>query len=225
MMVSTGQGLGTDAASKGAASEATKAPLSSPVNGMGWTLVRELLRGVLRPLTYLAGYRVDGRANWPRGVPCIVVVNHAAFVDSVYVILAAPHRLTICGAKPRLFRSPGLRAVMALANILKVVDQDQFQQDCRHLLQRGETLLVYPEMGRYPDAMGPFKTWAAQVALASKVPVVPCYLYGTTRGQEGSPRLRVGRPMAPEDFESQNADELTAEIRRRIEALMPTGAA
>lgn len=199
--------------------------LSSPVNGTGWTIARQLLCCVLKPLFFLLGFRVGGKAHWPDGEPCIVAVNHAAFIDSVYLILAAPCRITICGAKPRLFRSPGLRALMALANILKVEDQDQFLRDCRHLLEDGETLLIYPEMGRNPAAMGPFKTWAADVALTSNVPIVPCYLYGTTKGQAGPPRLDVGRALEPTDMQEMGVAELTDTLRRHIEALMPTGRA
>lgn len=201
-------------------------PLSSPVNGLGWSLLRRLLRAVLRPVFRLRGFTVEGQEHWPSpgDGPRIVVANHAAFMDSVYLILASPESLTICGAKPRLFRNGRLRAVMALANILKVEHHDQFLADCGRLLGAGHGLLIYPEMGRNADHMGPFKTWAAEVALAHRASVVPCYLYGTTEGHRGAVQLRVGRPLNVDahgstDAAELTAAELTAAMRRAIEAL------
>ncbi len=74
---------------------------------------------------------------------------------------------------------------------------------------------------RFPDRLGEFQTWAAEVALAGGVPLLPCYLYGTTRGQEGPPRLFVGEAIAPEG----GADSLTGRLRQAILALAPAGVA
>ena len=183
-------------------------------------------RGLLRlPLSVLLpvlkGFRVDGGERLPRRPrPLILACNHAAFIDSVYLIVAVRARFTICGAKPRLFRSAPLRAAMALANILKVEDHDRFLADTSALLAAGETLLIYPEMGRFPDALGDFKPWAAEVALAAGVPLLPCYLYGTTRGHDGPPKLIVGEELAPEG----EAESLTRRLRQAISSLAPASA-
>lgn len=184
------------------------------------------LRGVLKwllkgPFVALKGYRVAGAERLPRRRrPLILACNHAAFIDSVYLILAVPSRFTICGAKPRLFRSPLLRFAMALANILRVDGHEEFLTDAGALLESGETLLIYPEMGRFPDGLGELKTWAAEVALAHRAPILPCYLYGTTRGHHGPPRLVVGKELAPEG----DPEALTRRLRRAIEALAPAPA-
>lgn len=198
--------------------------LSSPVNRPFWLTCRWFLRSLLRPIVGLRGFIVEGKDHLPRRRrPCIVVANHAAFVDSIYFILALPVRFVICGAKPRLFRNARLRALMALANILRVEGHGQFLADCGHLLGRGEVLLIYPEMGRNPEAMGDFETWAAEVAQASQVPVVPCYLYGTTRGHRGPVRIRFGAPLDPGDAHGETTEttvlELTAAMRSAIESL------
>ncbi len=185
------------------------------------------LRGVLRlklkvALYLLKGFRVLGAERLPRAPrPLILTSNHAAFVDSVYLIVAVPCRFTICGAKPRLFRSAPLRFAMALANILKVESHEGFLRDTTALLAAGETILVYPEMGRNPDGPGEFKTWAAETALASGVPLLPCYLYGTTRGHAGPPCLVVGEELSPEG----DPETLTRRLRRAILALEPAASA
>ena len=200
--------------------------LSSPVNRPFWLACRGLLRGCLRPVLRLKGFTVEGASHLPAvRRATVVVANHAAFVDSVYFILAMPVRFVICGAKPRLFRNGRLRALMALANILRVDDPEQLIADGSELLARGEVLLIYPEMGRNPDAMGEFQPWAAQLALTAGAPIVPCYLYGTTRGHSGPVTLRVGPPLTPrtadEGASPPSAAALTAEIRVAIEGLMP----
>ncbi len=185
------------------------------------------LRGILRlllkaPFYLLKGFRVEHGERLPRRrMPLILACNHAAFIDSVYLILAVPGRFTICGAKPRLFRSALLRFAMALANILKVESHKQFLADTQGLLAAGETLLIYPEMGRFPKAMGNFKTWAAEAAIDNQVPVLPCYLYGTTHGHEGAPRLVVGERLEP----TGDATTLTRRLREAILALAPAPAA
>lgn len=193
---------------------------ASPVNRAGWSALRRLLKVVLRPVAWLRGWRIEGRDRLPpRRRPLILVANHAAFVDSVVFILALGPRFTVCGAKPRLFRNAKLRTLMALANILRVEDHGSYLRDCARLLRDGEILLIYPEMGRFPEGLGEFRTWAAEVALASGAPLLPCYVYGTTRHQAGPPRLIVGQEMEP----AGDVEGLTTEIRRAILALAPAG--
>ncbi len=193
------------------------------VNRPLFLALRGLLRFLLKgPVMVLRGFRVQGAERLPqRRRALIVTCNHAAFIDSVYLILALRPRFVICGAKPRLFRSALLRVAMALANILKVESHEQFLADTGALIAADETLLIYPEMGRNADRLGEFKTWAAEVALAGSVPLLPCYLYGTTRGHDGPPRLIVGEELAPEG----DAESLTGRLRQAILALAPLGAA
>lgn len=180
---------------------------------------RRVLRLLAAPLArHLLAFRVVGGEKLPAAPrPLILAANHAAFVDSVFFILAVGPRFTICGARPRLYRNVVLRGLMALANILRVDSHHQFLTDCRALLAAGEILLVYPEMGRRPAGLGAFETWAAEVALASGAPLLPCYLYGTTRGHRPPPRLHVGDEIVP----AGDAAALTARLRRAIVELSP----
>lgn len=194
--------------------------MTSAVNRSFWLGLRFVLKSLLAPVFALGGFRVIGRQSLPRRRrPLILAANHAAFIDSVYLIVALGPRFTICGAKPRLFRTPFRRALMALANILRVDDHDRYLADCRQLLETGEMLLIYPEMGRFPDGLGPFQTWAAEVALENGTAILPCYLFGTTRGQTGAVRLIVGQEIEA----SGSAEDLTRRLREAIEALAPGG--
>ena len=192
------------------------------VNRPAYLALRAVLRLLLKGPFYLKGFRVNGAERLPRRRrPLILACNHAAFIDSVYLILALPGRFTICGARPRLFRSAVLRAAMALANILKVESHEQYSRDTKKLLDAGEMLLIYPEMGRFPDGLGELRTWAAEVAIANRAPIVPCYLHGTTRGHDGPPLLVVGEELEPEG----DPQALTDRLRREILALAPASLA
>jgi|GEM_PF-1869583 len=164
------------------------------------------------------GYRIEGKVYLPQQrMPSILIANHAAFIDSVYIICAVRPRFTICGAKPKYFQNFFRRHVFRTANILKVESHEQFLHDCGLLLRSGEIILVYPEMGRNPEGLGEFNTWAAEVALVQQVPVIPCYLYGTTAGQSDKKQLRVGTPIKPQG----SPETLTRHLRESILRLKP----
>jgi len=174
--------------------------MTSRVNHPFYLILRTILKHPIRWHFLIKGFELQGRENLPRKrKSCILICNHAAFVDSVYIICAVRPRFTICGAKPKYFSSFSKRFIFRLANVLKVENHDQFLNDCSTLLSSGENILIYPEMGRNPEGLGEFKSWAAEVAIAQQVPVVPCYLYGTTRGQFGAKQLIVGEPILPQE--------------------------
>lgn len=160
---------------------------------------RSILRLVLKYYFILfKGFRITGKQHLPAKGPAIVISNHAAFIDSVLFICAMRRRFVVCGAKPNYFSSRMKRTLMGLANILKVENEEQFLADCNTLLNKNEIVLIYPEMGRNKEAMGAFKDWAAKVALSSNSPVIPCYVYGTTAGEQGRRKIIAGEVLHPE---------------------------
>jgi 1-acyl-sn-glycerol-3-phosphate acyltransferase len=179
-------------------------------------LARRVLRAVLRsPLRRWTGFSVDHPERLPqRREPLVITCNHAAFTDTVFLALAVRPRFVVCGAKPRLFRDRRRRAVMAVGNVLRVDDHDQYLADCTALLRSGEA-----EMGRNPDGMGTFSTWPAEVALAAGVDLLPCHLHGTTRGDVGSHLLSVGDRLSP----NGDPETLTERLRTAIAHLSRAG--
>ncbi len=198
--------------------------MRAPVNRPLPLLVRRALRPLLRAAFFLRGFRVEGAERLPRKRRrLIVVANHAAWIDSLYFLAAIRPRFTVCGAKPGYFATAPRRALMATLNILPVRDHQTFIDDCTALLAANEITLIYPEMGRNPEAIGEFLTWAADVALASGAPILPCYIHGTTRGHAGPARLIVGREIEP----SGDAATLTERLFISVTSLggkRPTGA-
>ena len=190
--------------------------MSALVNRPLPLLVRRVLRPWLRAAFFLRGFRVEGVERLPRQRRrLIVVANHAAWIDSMYFLAAVRPRFTVCGAKPGYFATAPRRALMATLNILPVRDQQTFIADCTSLLAANEITLIYPEMGRNPQGIGEFHTWAADVALASGAAILPCYIHGTTRGHTGPARLIVGHEIEP----SGDAATLTERLFTSITSL------
>jgi 1-acyl-sn-glycerol-3-phosphate acyltransferase len=190
------------------------------INHPFFLVLRAILKIPVRIIFRLQGFRVIGKTNLPGLKKAFILIcNHAAFVDSVYLIAAVPRRFVICGAKPKYFEKRIMRFLLRMANILKVENEAQFKRDCAGLLKSGNSILIYPEMGRNKETMGPFKEWAAEVAIEAAADVIPCYLYGTTTGQEGTKRLSIGPALVP----GGTPAELTGIFRESIEALQPGG--
>ena len=156
--------------------------------------------------------------------PFVIVCNHAALLDSVFIICAARRTFSVCGARPIYFSTLARRLLLRLLRVIRVDDDAGFERDCAAILARPEPILVYPEMGRNPEAMGPFKENAARVVLANGVPVLPCYIRGTTVGQDPKAvRLLVGTAFTPDP--GLSPADLTVTLRTQIQALADGAAA
>jgi len=192
----------------------------SSVNRPYYLCIRAILKAFIRVFLFLKGFRITGGEHLPgKRQPVIVIANHADLADSVYLICSIRPRITICGARPAYFQKRVVRHIFTIANILKVENREQFLGDCGLLLGKGEVILIYPEMGRNPEGLGAFKTWAAEVALAAGTPVIPCYLYGTTRGETGRKQLFAGPAMMPHG----DSVVFTQKLREAVLSLKPAG--
>jgi 1-acyl-sn-glycerol-3-phosphate acyltransferase len=193
------------------------------VNRPGWLAARRVLKWTAGPaLVAASGFRVRGAERLPRRrQPLILACNHAAFADTVWLTAAVGPRFVVCGGRPRLFRTAARRALMALGNVLPAAEPTAYVEACAALLRAGEVLLCYPEQRRNPLGLGPFHPWVAEIALAAGVPLLPCYLYGTTQGHSGPPWLAVGDALPP----AGHPAALTADLRAAIAALGPPGTA
>lgn len=177
-------------------------------------LARRLLAGPTRLAT---GLVVEGRERLPaREEPLILCCNHAAYADTLLIAAAIRPPFVLCGAKPRLFRTPARRALLSALDVLRVDDRDSYLRDVGALLAQGRLILSYPEMGRNPERLGRFETWPAEAAVAAKVEVLPLFLRGTRVGDTAFV-LSVGHRLRSEDPVA-----LTAAIEEQIRQLGAT---
>ncbi len=154
--------------------------------------------------------RVEGIGHVPARGPVVLAPNHVTFLDSFFLPLVVPRRVTFvakaeyfdswktawffraCGQIP-MRREGGSASERALAA-------------ARDVLESGGVLGIYPEGTRSPDGrLYRGHTGVARLALGCGVPVIPVGLVGTSEVQRpGSnmPRpfkkvvVRFGSPIA-----------------------------
>ncbi len=100
----------------------------------------------------------------------IVVANHPTLIDVVQLLAEIPHGN--CIVKKALWRNPFLGLVVRATNYVPNDDSEALVSDCHAVLERGETLVIFPEATRtVPGQPMQLKRGAARIALAARVPV------------------------------------------------------
>ncbi|RMI34859.1 1-acyl-sn-glycerol-3-phosphate acyltransferase [Nocardia stercoris] len=195
-----------------------------------YVLVGPILRLLGRP-------RVEGLEHVPATGPVIVAANHLSEIDSLYLCLVFPRRLTFL-AKGEYFAGSGLRGrierwVMTATGQVAVdrtggaAAGDALDAAVR-ILEGGGAWAIYPEGTRSPDGrLYRGRTGVIRVAMETGAPVLPVVLSGTDRvnprGRRGlrfaRVRIVIGRPRrfpaADRAAVRQATDDLMAGIAAR----------
>ncbi|MFT4123530.1 MAG: lysophospholipid acyltransferase family protein [Microbacteriaceae bacterium] len=194
---------------------------------------RGLLKGVVWSWTDVD---IRGRSRLHGlSAPFIIVANHSSHLDAPLVMGAVPRRLgryLATGAAADYFFDVKWRTMLtSLFFNAFPVDRGLGQRTrpgmSRQLLERGVSLLIFPEGSRSRTGeMGEFKPGAAALAISCDVPIVPVALSGADRAMPrgaswpaaGRKPITVefGAPMRAEEGESAEgfAGRLRDEISR-----------
>ncbi len=198
---------------------------NGPVQSGFYFLCKYLLRGSLAAYVGVRYFDIPDAGMMRGGL--LVVSNHQSFLDPMLVGMALPGPIAYL-ARRDLFRIAGFGQMIAALNAHPVtrggVDSEALK-NILAMLQSGRTLLMFPEGTRSRDgSLGRFKPGAAAVAIRCGVPVLPACVEGAyecwprTRALPRPGRVAVayGKPLPPS---AESAEELTAKLRARIEAL------
>jgi 1-acyl-sn-glycerol-3-phosphate acyltransferase len=127
---------------------------------------------------------VKGSENVPRGRPCVLVSNHASYLDSLILVGTLPRSVSFV-AKAELQRNPPVHLFLKRLNTEYVerFDKQKGIEDARRISERakeGRSLLFYPEgrLRRMPG-LEPFHMGAFVCAAEAHISVIPIALRGT----------------------------------------------
>jgi 1-acyl-sn-glycerol-3-phosphate acyltransferase len=138
----------------------------------------------------------------------VLVANHASYFDTPAILSSIPLQFRFF-AKKGLFSIPFLGGHLTRAGHLPVIRDDPraslktMGEGARMIRERGISLLLFPEGGRTPKQMRPFREGAAYIAIKSGVPAVPIGILNTRRilpmgsamVRGGEVELLVGDPI------------------------------
>ena len=171
-----------------------------------WAVMRRSARLLFRLAR--VQMRVEGLDRWPRDQACVIVANHASYLDSVVLVAALQTEFAFV-AKAELNRHFISRRFLRRIGAIFVerFGKQRSVADARHAMQAvraGRSLLYFPEgtFTRMPGLL-PFYMGAFVAAAEAGVPVVPVTIRGTRSllradswfPHRGSVHVSVGAPI------------------------------
>lgn len=196
-----------------------------------------LLEGVMRPSVAALGAPeragLDRLAGLTDG-PVVFAANHHSHLDTPVVLTSIPepwrHRVFVGAAADYFFRNRLTSAASALVIGAIPIERSKVTRrsadQAARLIERGWSMLIFPEGGRSPDGWGqPFRGGAAYLSSRCGVPVVPIHIEGTDKilrkGKKlpnpANVRVTYGTPLRPVDGES--AARFAERIERAVAEL------
>ena len=118
--------------------------------------------------------------------PLILIANHASDLDPLVLAAALPWRtfgaLWWSADRARVFGSPGLRWLARIAQLFPIDDRSPAEglAVARGLIERGESLVWFPESWRSPDGrLQGFMRGIGILLTESDAALAPAYIAGT----------------------------------------------
>ncbi|MFS8974799.1 AMP-binding protein [Cupriavidus necator] len=194
---------------------------------LGWALSHRVARLFLR--LGAVPWFVQGLEHLPRDRPCILVANHASYLDGIVLVAALP--APVCMVAKRELqgqRIPGAYLASIGADFIDRFDTVREHEDVERVVatvRAGHSALFFPEgtFGRAPGLQA-FRSGAFLAAARAGVPVVPIAIRGTRsvlRDGQWLPRrgpigVVIGSPLWPDGADWPAAMRLRNTARAEI---------
>ena len=192
-----------------------------------WRIAHHIARGA----SLSAGIRTQakGLARFPHREPCVLVANHASYLDALILTAIFPYGFRYL-AKAELSRLFLTRTVLQRMGVLFVdrgntLEANQSTEKVLQAAREGGSPAFFPEGTFRPEpGVQDFHMGAFVSAVKAQVPVVPVAIRGSRallRGKEwlphpGTVEIVVGAPLQPRSSEWSEAVRLRNEARAFI---------
>ena len=185
----------------------------------------------------LAGirYRISGAEHVPDAA-VVFCSNHESNVDPPVLFEALHRRLHIL-YKAELHRFPIMGTVFDVGGFVPIERNDR-ESAMRSIalgaesLKAGNSFLIFPEGTRSRSGqLLPFKKGGFIMAIEAQAPVVPVAISGGRAAmRKGSPivrpvkvSVRIGKPIPTDGLTMEERDQLIAQVRTQVQALLDEG--
>jgi 1-acyl-sn-glycerol-3-phosphate acyltransferase len=170
--------------------------------------------------------RLDPSASY------VLVSNHSSYMDTPAIVSSIPLQFRFF-AKKGLFSIPFIGWHLRRAGHLPVVRGDPraslktMSEGARIMQQRCVSLLLFPEGGRTPQDMQPFKEGAAYIAIKAGVPIVPIGLVNARvvlpmhewMVRPGVIEINIGEPISTADMTARDRGRLNDLLQEKVAEL------
>jgi len=181
---------------------------------------------------------LEGYDRIPAEGPAILCPNHISFLDSAFLMLTVPRRISFVGKAEYMdsWKTKHLFPALGMIPIDRAGgDRSQAALEAAAaVLQRGELFGIFPEGTRSRDgALYRGHTGAARLALQVRCPILPVGVIGTREIQPPHAKvpklrmdctIRIGRPIKVERYQDRADDrmvlrQITDEVMYEIREL------
>jgi 1-acyl-sn-glycerol-3-phosphate acyltransferase len=191
-------------------------------------------RAILSPtFRFLWRIHVAGLEHLPATGPAILCPNHTSVIDSFFLPVVLPRRITFVGKAEYMddWKTKYLFPAMGMIPIDRGGGSaaDRALDAAARVLDRGELFGIYPEGTRARDGLlHKGHTGPARLALRTGAPIIPVGIKGTREIQPAHakmPRpfrtaeLKLGRPISVERYRAR-ADHERLVLRQIIDEVM-----
>jgi 1-acyl-sn-glycerol-3-phosphate acyltransferase len=188
-----------------------------------------------RSLLLIAGVRVqvEGGENLAPGQNYVLAANHLSYMDIPALLPHIPAEFRFM-AKRSLWKTPFLGHHLEKAGHLPVDFENprnslkSMKEAAQTVAQRRISVLVFPEGGRSPGALRPFREGVAYIAIRARVPVVPIGIVGTREVvpmgsfhvRPGKVCIQIGPPIPTVGLAMHDRAAFTEQLFERVSSLM-----
>ncbi len=199
----------------------------------GASRLQDRTRAVLGPVARRAWkFDLQGFDRLPASGPAILCPNHVSFLDSAFLMLAVPRRISFVGKAEYMddWKTKFLFPAMGMIPIDRSGgDKSTAALDAAEaVLQRGELFGIFPEGTRSRDGvLHKGHTGAARLAFKVDCPIFPVGVVGTREIQPpdaklpkvgGACSIRIGEPIYPARYRNRVEDHIA--LRQMIDEVM-----
>jgi 1-acyl-sn-glycerol-3-phosphate acyltransferase len=196
---------------------------------MAYWIIKAILTPILRLLFRV---KVEGIENLKGGGAVIISANHRSFIDSLFIPLVVPRRVTFV-AKAEYFDDPKTAWLFRALGQIPIRREggsvsERALDSAAEVLDKGGVFGIYPEGTRTRDGLlHKGRTGVARLSIRTGAPIVPCGLVGTDEIQPTGKRfprlfrkvvIRFGAPIDPRRWSDRADDRLV--LRQMTDELM-----